>query len=174
MKDSRKAVLTLVQIALYAALFIVLDFISSLIPFLQMPQGGSIGISVIVLIVASYHLGWKQGWIVVAVALVLMPMTSVIYSVNLLDYILEYVVAFGVYGLSSWFPTFNVRKIPIHTGIYVSNFLRFLIHWFAGVYFWGLNWEGSLAYNAPYMVATTLVCALVVPILIQRLALKRA
>ena len=151
MKDSRKQVVTLVQIALYAALFIVLDFISSMIPFLQMPQGGSIGISVIVLILASYHLGWKNGLIVVAVALVLMPMTSIIYSVNALDYIFEYVIAFGVYGLSALFPTYVVRKIPIHSGIYVSNLIRFLIHLTAGVEFWGLNWQGSFAYNAPYI-----------------------
>ena len=174
MKDSRKQVVTLVQIALYAALFIVLDFISTMIPFLQMPQGGSIGISVIVLILASHHLGWKNGLIVVAVALLLMPMTSTIYSVNILDYFFEYVIAFGVYGFSSVFPTYYVRKFPIHSGIFVTNLIRFLIHWTAGVHFWGLNWEGSFAYNAPYMIATTLVCALVVPILIQRLTLKRA
>lgn len=169
MKENRNEVLILVQIALYAAIFIVLDFISNMIPFLKMPNGGSIGISVIVLLLASYRLGWKGGLAVVFIALILMPMTGPVFSTNIIDYVFEYVIAFGVYGLAVLFPTFKIKGIPIQTGIYVTNFLRFLIHLSAGVWFWGLNWSGSFVYNAPYMLATTIVCALVMPTLLNRL-----
>jgi thiamine transporter len=168
MKENRNEVLILIQIALYAAIFIVLDFISNLIPFLKMPNGGSIGISVTVLLLASYRLGWRNGLVVVGIALVLMFITGV-FSQNLLDYIYEYVIAFSVYGLAALVPTFTIRGIPIHTGIYASNFLRFLIHWSAGVWFWGFTWPASFVYNAPYMLATTIVCAFIVPVLLIRL-----
>ena len=169
MKETKNEVLNLVQIALYAAIFIVLDFISNLIPFLKMPNGGSIGISVIVLLLASYRLGYKGGLTVIGIALLLMPMTGGVFFQNPIDYIYEYIFAFGVYGLAVLIPTFKISSISIHTGIYVSNFLRFLIHLSAGVWFWGLNWSGSFVYNAPYMLATTIVSALITPILLSRL-----
>ena len=109
MKENRKEVLYLVQIALYAAIFIVLDVLSNMIPFLKMPQGGSIGLSVIVLLLASYRLGWKGGLTVVGISLVLMMISGPPFSQNMLDYFLEYVVAFGVYGLAVLLPTFKVK-----------------------------------------------------------------
>jgi thiamine transporter len=169
MKETRNEVLNLVQIALYAAIFIVLDLISNMIPFLKMPNGGSIGISVIVLLLASYRLGWKGGLTVVGISLLLMFMTGGVYSQNLIDYIYEYIFAFGIYGLAVLVPTFKIKGVSIHWGIYVTNFLRFLIHLSAGVWFWGLNWTGSFVYNAPYMLATTIVCALITPVLLNRL-----
>lgn len=52
--------LDLVYMAFYAALFMVLDYFTNMIPFLKMPNGGSIGVSTIALIVCSYHLGMDQ------------------------------------------------------------------------------------------------------------------
>ena len=51
----------LCYMALYVALAVVLDYVSALIPFLQMPNGGSINLAVIPVFVASYHLGAKKG-----------------------------------------------------------------------------------------------------------------
>ena len=45
----------LVYMALYAALFIVLDVAVNTLGILQMPNGGSLGVSVIPLLMASYH-----------------------------------------------------------------------------------------------------------------------
>ena len=50
----------LVYMALYAALFIALDQIT----LFRMPQGGSINLSSIALLLASYHFGWKKGALV--------------------------------------------------------------------------------------------------------------
>ena len=35
--------------------------VGNMIPFLQMPNGGSIELELIPLMIASYHLGWKYG-----------------------------------------------------------------------------------------------------------------
>lgn len=50
----------LVLMAFYITLFMVLDVISNAIPFFQMPNGGSWGISTIPLLMASYQFGWKK------------------------------------------------------------------------------------------------------------------
>ena len=63
MKNSNLSVKDLVTIALYLALFMVVDAFINTLPFLQMPQGGSLGVSTVVLLIASYHLGAKKGLI---------------------------------------------------------------------------------------------------------------
>ena len=53
----RDKVKFLTYTAMYTALYVVLKFVGNLIPFLKMPQGGSIEIELIALFIASYHLG---------------------------------------------------------------------------------------------------------------------
>ena len=45
---------------MYLALYFVLDWLTHTVPLFKMPQGGSLGLSVLALLLASYHLGWKQ------------------------------------------------------------------------------------------------------------------
>lgn len=52
MKNQR-LVLEMAWMALYAAMFIVLDYISNQIPFFRMPNGGTLGFSTIVLLIAA-------------------------------------------------------------------------------------------------------------------------
>ena len=51
----------LAYMALYAALYVVLKTVGNFIPFLQMPNGGSIEIELIAVFIASWHLGWSYG-----------------------------------------------------------------------------------------------------------------
>lgn len=167
MKRSR-IVLEMTWMALYAALFIVLDYLSNQIGFFRMPNGGTIGISTIVLLVASYQLGWKKGVLVALLTIPLQGFFAPYYSVNLLDFFMEYVLAFGVYGLASLFP--NVGKgQSLYTGVLVVNGLRFVIHLVAGAVFWETTWGGSFAYNAWYMVPTMLVGLVLTPLIVRRL-----
>ncbi|MDR1794549.1 MAG: energy-coupled thiamine transporter ThiT [Erysipelotrichaceae bacterium] len=155
-------------VALYLALFLVLDYLSAQIPFLQMPQGGSIGLGVIVLCIASYHLGIKLGVLTGVLSVILQAMVSQFFTspdFALLDFILEYVCAYGVYGLSSLFPNYK----QFYTGVLVTNFIRFALHTVCGVYFWSVTWAGSIAYNLPYMAATCAVAMLVIPVIWPRL-----
>ena len=95
----------LVFMALYAALFAVLDIISNeFIPFLQMPEGGSIGISTIVLLVASYHLGWKKAVVAGLVSVLIQFVTGPMYIANLLGFFFDYLFAFSIYGIACLFP----------------------------------------------------------------------
>lgn len=157
-----------VEMAIYASLFVVLDYAANQIGFFKMPNGGTIGLSTVVLLVASYRLGWKKGLIVSLLTLPLQGLFAPFYSVDLFDFFFEYVLAFGVYGLASLFPSFD-KPIPLYSGIILVNLARLGIHVFAGVVYWKATWWGSFSYNAWYMIPTLLVGLVLTPMILKRL-----
>ncbi len=155
----------LVLMAMYIALFVVFDVFSNMINILQMPNGGSVSLSVIPLLIASYHLGVKNGLIVGCGSVLLMFITGPMYTTNILSFILDYFVAFAVYGLASGFK--NIKHF--YVGVLVVNFIRFLSSTIAGVVCWEVPLWGSITYNATYMIPTTIMCLIVVPLLMLSL-----
>lgn len=151
--------------AMYAALFLVLDYLTLLIPFLQMPQGGSIGIGTVALLLASYHLGATKGLIVAMVSIPLQQLTSGLWIAGLPGLLLDYVIAFGIYGIACLFPNWGY----LYTGILITNFIRFVCHVFSGMICYETPLWGSITYNAPYMIATCMVGMILVPIIHKRL-----
>lgn len=156
----------LVLMAFYIALFMVLDVITNAIPFFQMPNGGSWGLSTVPLLMASYQLGWKKGTVVALAAVVMMFITGPMYTPDLVGFLLDYLIAFGVYGLASLFPNFGW----FYTGVLITNILRFISSTVSGYYVWGVDWIGSIAYQASYMIPTTILGLVFVPILMKYLA----
>jgi thiamine transporter len=167
MKQDRRVV-SLAWMGLYAALFIVLDYFSNQIPFFRMPNGGTLGLSTVVLLLASYQMGWKKGLGVALLTIPLQGFFAPYYSVNFFSFFLEYIVAFGVYGLATLFPNFEGR-FPIYTGAIMVNLIRFMIHFVSGVVFWEVTWQASFAYNAWYMFPTLLVGVVLTPLILKRL-----
>ena len=155
----------LVLMAFYVALFIVLDLFVNAVPFFQMPNGGSWGLSTIPLLLASYHLGWKKGTLVCIVAVFLMFVTGPMYTPDLLGFLLDYLLAFSVYGLAGLFP--NIKMF--YTGVFVTNALRFVLHTIAGVVVWGVDLWGSITYQAYYMIPTFILGIIFVPIMYKSL-----
>ncbi|WP_296242238.1 energy-coupled thiamine transporter ThiT, partial [uncultured Faecalicoccus sp.] len=94
----------LVLMAFYVALFMVLDTFINTLPMLQMPNGGSLGVSTLALLLASYHLGWKKGLAVAIVAVFAQFITGPMYTPTLIGFLLDYLLAFAAYGLASLFP----------------------------------------------------------------------
>lgn len=177
MKKSNEisSVSSLVFMAMYLALFFVLDWFSNQLPLFQMPNGGTLGLGVIPLILCSYHLGWKKGLGVGILSVVLQFMTGKIYLVQnsdgfstgmiLLQFLMEYPLAFGIYGLSSMFP----NKGAFYSGTMITNLIRLALHTVAGTVFWATPWAGSFTYNASYMIPTMIVSMILVPVIDRRL-----
>ena len=161
--------------ALYLALFVVLDWLSNQIGLFRMPQGGTLGLGIIALLMASYHLGWKKGVGVCLLSVIMQFMTGQMYIIQhsdgfslfmiLVQFLMEYPLAFGVYGLAPLFP--NAGKF--WTGIAATNLIRLALHVIAGTVFWAVPWWGSFTYNAFYMIPTMLLCLVVVPVLTERI-----
>lgn len=168
-----RRVLYIVYCAMFLALFMALDYVSQFIPLFKMPNGGSISLGIIPLLLASYLFGPVVG---VGVGLLSIPLQFIlgpIYFVTWQQFFLDYVLGFGIYGIAILFPNLNIKigkgKLGIYTGIIISAAVRFLSSTASGVWYFGYTWEASAIYNFGYIFATMLVCLILVPIIHERL-----
>ncbi|MGL5977474.1 MAG: energy-coupled thiamine transporter ThiT [Erysipelotrichaceae bacterium] len=171
----------LTYIAAFVALAVVFDLVSKFIPFLQMPNGGSIELSVVAVICASFLLGWKKGVLVAFLAWIVGFMFSTPYIISFPQMMLDYIVPVGILGFAALIPaTFNGKRFAL-PGTFVVCALRTISFVLSGVYFWPPEdavagsspaWVYSLSYNLPYSLATMLVALILVPIIINRLAVN--
>jgi thiamine transporter len=159
----------LVKMSAYLAMFIVLDYMSNMIGIFRMPQGGTLGLGVIALLLASYDLGWKKGVAVGLLSVLLQWMTGAMWFLNWFQFILDYLLAFGIYGIACLVPTTKIGKQMLLWGVVVTNLIRFASHTIAGVLFYEVTWWGSLAYNGWYMIPTMVVALIVVALVLPRL-----
>ena len=173
----------LVYIGVYVALTLALDFVKEMIPFLNMPQGGSINIALIPVVVASFHLGWKKGLIVATVWYIVSSLLGLNpYFVTVMQYLLDYVIPSIVIGAASIFAFKKRNLATIEAGIVVTMLIRTLCVILSGVYFWfpegaaagsAAAWTGSLTYNLPYSIATMVMLMIVVPLIISRIKIEK-
>ena len=155
----------LVYMALYAALFIVLDVAVNTLGILQMPNGGSLGVSVIPLLMASYHLGWQKGTVVAVLSILLQYVTGPVYTPDLIGFLLDYFFAFSVYGLASLFPNYKW----FYSGVLITNLVRLISSTLSGILVWETAPWASLVYNATYMIPTTILCLVLLPLVMPRI-----
>ena len=156
----------LVFMALYAALFVVLDFVTNTFDLFAMPQGGHLGLGTIALLLASYHLGWQKGAIVCLVSNVLLYITgSMNFYGSVISLFFDYIIAYTGYGFASRFP--NVRYF--FSGILITSLFRLACSTFSGVAAFGSPLGASLVYNAGYIIPTMIVDLIVVPLLYYRI-----
>lgn len=155
----------LVLMAFYVALFMVLDTFVNTMQILQMPEGGSLGVSTLSLLMASYHLGWKKGLIVSVVSVFAQFVTGPMYTPDVIGFLLDYFIAFSVYGLASIFPNFGF----VFTGVFIANLIRFISSTISGVIVYDTTLAGSIIYQATYMVPTMIMGMIVLPLLYKAL-----
>ena len=89
-------------LALYTAMYVVLKYVGNLIPFLAMPNGGSIELELIAVCLASYHLKWKGGATVAILSwLITIVLGFPMYFVHPVQIALDYALPLLAVGLSS-------------------------------------------------------------------------
>lgn len=165
----------IVLISIYCALALVLDYIKSFIPFLNMPQGGSINIALIPVVLCSFHLGTINGmlcgllWWLISSLLGLNP-----YYISIMQYITDYVFPSVVIGTCSIF--YHKKKIfELELGIIFMMIIRTTLLVISGAVFWPSGvasnsyqaWTLSLAYNIPYCASTLIMLLIVMPLLVR-------
>ena len=163
-------------IALYAALCMVLQIVSDLIPFLQMPQGGSIELGFAALFVAAYHLGWKDGLIVGALWWVIgLLFGKNAWYLNPLQYAFDYLLPIAAVAMG---PLYWRKKGQYIPGVVIGMVLKYICNLISGVYFWPPEggaagstaaWVYSMNYNAWYNLATMILSVILVPLLISKI-----
>jgi thiamine transporter len=151
--------------AMYAALYVVLDMLHTYLGAFKMPQGGSLGVGTIVLLLASYHLGWKKGTIVAVITvLVGFAYGSVTYY-GIVSFLLDYLLGYAVYGLACLIPNHKY----FFPGIIVVTLVRFVFSTISGMIVWETPLWGSMVYQASYLGPTLLLDIIMVPLLFKAL-----
>lgn len=168
----------LVLLSCYLSLAVGLDLIKKFIPFLNMPNGGSINIALIPIVFCSFHLGIKYGFIT---GFLWFVVSSIIglnsYFISFFQILADYIIPSCIIGLAGiFYKKKNIFEIEI--GILLTMLIRTFSICLSGAYFWfdeslsagSLNaWIGSLVYNLPYSLLTTLMLLIVIPLLLKYL-----
>ena len=166
MNRNKNSTRDLVLLAMYAALFMAVELIQNQFGLFKMPQGGSLGLSSVILLLASYHLGVKKGVAISLISVLLQFLTGKMYlEAGIVGFLLDYVLAFGIYGIASSVP--NVKWF--YPGVIVTNTIRLAAHTLAGTLVWDVPLWPSLGYNATYMIPTMIVGIILVPLINERL-----
>lgn len=119
--------------------------------------GGITFCSMLPLVLTAHRHGTRWGILsalVYGLLQMLLGLSNVQYAPNALTAVgiilLDYVVAYGVLGLSAIFNgVVKNRRFAIVLGIVFAMFLRFLCHYLSGVWVWEALWPNSLGWAAP-------------------------
>ncbi|MFK8795763.1 energy-coupled thiamine transporter ThiT [Planococcus plakortidis] len=176
-----KRVLLMVEIAIFAALGFVLDFIA-----FRMPQGGSVSLVMIPIVLMAFRRGIGAGIITGLLVGLLQIVTGFIsvaplsFGFVVMQVVLDYLLAYGVVGLAGvmrgrYMEAVQSKKTGkvfamVALGVLIGSFLRYTVHVITGILFFGMFAEGnvfiySAVYNATYMIPVALVAAIVCSLL---------
>ena len=172
-----KKVLLMMEIAIFAALGFVLDFVS-----FRMPQGGSVSLVMIPIVLIAFRRGVGAG-VLTGILVGLLQIVSGFISVAPLSFgfvvmqvLLDYLLAYGVVGLAGVMRTKYLQHAhakqtgkmlaAIVAGVLIASVLRYLVHVITGILFFGMFAEGNVViysaiYNATYMIPVFLLAAFV-------------
>lgn len=168
----KKRLLMMVEIAIFAAVGLVLDQIS----FKMWAQGGSISFVMVPIILMAIRWGLTAG-LATGLLIGIMQMMFGAYIVHWLQAILDYGLAFTVVGLAAVIrkpllqatQSLNKRKMALYIiiGTILGGTLRFVCHLLAGVVFFkefagdDNVWIYSIIYNGSYMLPATIITAII-------------
>lgn len=173
---SKITIQDITYVAMYLALFFVLDWLSNTLPLFRMPQGGTLGLGTVALLMASYQLGWRLGLLTSVLSILLQFVTGQMYLIGFIQFLLDYFFAFSVYGLACLFPNFRFgSKVNLfYSGVLITNVIRFFSSTASGVFFYETPFVASMAYQATYMVPTLILDLIMVPLLVAALGRRVA
>lgn len=163
-----------------SAILIAIGTVLSIFAFPSFwPLGGGITFcSMLPLVLLAHRYGTKWG-VFSALVFGLLQMVLGIQNVQwatsvwtaLAIILLDYLIAFGVIGLSAVFnKVIKTRLVSIEVGIVFTFLLRLACHYFSGVFVWDrifpneLGWAApiwSIAYNGSFMLAEILITGIV-------------
>ncbi|QKS71479.1 energy-coupled thiamine transporter ThiT [Paenalkalicoccus suaedae] len=163
-----KRLLIMLEIAIMSGLAYVLD----LIPLFQMPQGGSITLSMLPILILAYRRGVIAGIIAGGLFGTLNLMFNS-FVVHWAQALLDYPIAFLVIGLAGIFrfssqASFRKKLTLLIAGVALASALRLLSHFTAGVIWFGsFAPEGmspvwySFIYNLSYIAPTFVILVII-------------
>lgn len=160
----KKEIRSLCETGILIALAVLLDFLFKLIPFLDMPFGGSVSLAMFPIMVIGFRNGLKWGIIGgVCYAVINFILDGIYWHAGSIAF--DYLIAFGVLGLTGLFNKKTLGNVIL--GIVVVCLLRYVSHCLSGIIFFSEYAEGynvlyysCILYNGPYMLGSMILCIL--------------
>lgn len=173
----RRRLQFLMEVSILGALSFILDKIT----LFAMPQGGSITLSMLPIILMAFRWGLFGGMLTGFISGLLQLITggTIFHWVQaLMDYTLAYTLV-GAAAVTSLWLMKGIREknkgkmvSAIVVGTIIGGLLRFTIHVIGGIVFFGSYapegqpvWLYSVVYNASYMIPSIILCSVVVSLL---------
>lgn len=168
------------RILVEGALMIALATVLSYLKFFELPQGGTISIEMLPLVLMGLRNGPKWGCFtgfVHGLLQMIIGFQNVMYCATLLSQIgcilLDYLIAFTVLGVAPIIARlFKNPYVGVTAGAVVAGLLRFGCSFLSGILLYGSYapegtpvWIYSLVYNGSYMIPDILLLAVVILIL---------
>lgn len=162
-------VIVLTEIAILTALALALDAVAYFYSFTLFPNGGSISLAMLPIIVVALRRGVVPGIVtgILVGALQTIWFTPFIAPLNpVLGYLLDYPLGYGLVGLAGL-----SRKLLYHEkrqivilglvlGSLCGGISRTISVTVSGVYCWTTSWWASIVYNFPYMIPSIIMCTI--------------
>lgn len=178
--QTNKRLVFLLEAAILAAIAFLLDLATSFIG--KMPQGGSISLAMVPVLIMGFRHGLKGGLLtgfLLGLLQTVMGYTTIVHPVQ---GFLDYFAAFTVVGAGGIFCKHIQNSLhPLDKGrliLYVTlaaflgSFLRFAAHTLAGAVFFA-EFAGdqpvllySAGYNASYMIPTFIICTIILVLML--------
>lgn len=178
--QTNKRLVFLLEAAILAAIAFLLDLATSFIG--KMPQGGSISLAMVPVLIMGFRHGLKGGLLtgfLLGLLQTVMGYTTIVHPVQ---GFLDYFAAFTVVGAGGIFYKQIQNSLhPLNKGrliLYVTlaaflgSFLRFAAHTLAGAVFFA-EFAGdqpvllySAGYNASYMIPTFIICTIILVLML--------
>ena len=186
MTKKSKTISLMTDMAIFAALGFVLDFMQGFIcDFLPFwPNGGSVGIAMCAVFLFSYRYGlWGllcgliTGFLTMLGGIYISPLASNPFHV-FLQLGLDYFLGWTLVGLSGiLFPLIQKKDKYKYTwiilGVVIGGLGKFLCHFLAGMIYWPSedklgNFLYSFLYNGSYMLPSIILCGVVMFLIIYK------
>lgn len=173
----REKLQLLMEVAILGALSFILDKITLFV----MPQGGSVTLSMLPIIIIAFRWGLKGGFLTGFISGLLQLITGGMifhWAQALLDYTAAYTLV-GLAAVTMHWVVKSAREsnkrnmiVAIVIGTTIGGLLRFVIHFLGGVIFFAAYtpegqpvWLYSFVYNASYMIPSIILCSIVASLL---------
>ena len=186
MKTNKFTTRVLAEVAILTAIAFALDALQGGLFRGLWPNGGSIGIAMLPILILAYRRGFLAG-LLGGIAVSLIQCLTGVYAIAsswynvLLQVALDYILTYPMVALAGLFfglyhkAKDNKGRITwLVVGTAVGGLGKLLCHFLAGFIFWSSNtpegfpggaWFYSLAYNGSYMLPNIIICALILVLL---------
>jgi len=168
-----KEVLAITETSVLVALSAVLLFVSHVVPIVQMPQGGSVSLAMLPIMVVALRRGLKYGLMAgVVIGIINYFMDG--YSFHWGSIFFDYLFAGMVLAVPALFMKKRDNYFILGFAFFLGGFLKYLMHSFSGVLFF-TSWAADqgyttvtgyfiysfIIYNLPYMGLSTILTIIV-------------